>query len=57
MPGSTRRHFLALPVLTALGFYGNRQVISPNPDRLAAKGILFRHCISNSRVCSRYEPC
>jgi arylsulfatase A-like enzyme len=84
MPRSTRRDFLTIPALAALGpavlpcqtrpprpnllflasdqhssdmlgCYGNRPVISPNLDRLAAEGIRFRHCISNSPVCSPYR--
>jgi arylsulfatase A-like enzyme len=38
-----------------LGCYGNPQVISPNLDRLASEGIRFRHCISNSPVCSAFR--
>ena len=35
-----------------LGCYGIPSVQSPNLDRLAAKGILFRHFYSTSAVCS-----
>jgi len=38
-----------------LGCYGNRQVISPNFDRLAAEGVRFDHCISSSPVCTPYR--
>ncbi len=38
-----------------LGCYGNRQIITPNLDRLASEGVRFGHCISNSPVCSPYR--
>lgn len=38
-----------------LGCYGNRQVKTPNLDRLAAEGTRFGHCISNTPVCSPYR--
>jgi arylsulfatase A-like enzyme len=38
-----------------LSCYGNQQVISPNLDRLASEGIRFRHCISNTPVCSPFR--
>lgn len=36
----------------ALGCMGNRQVKTPNFDRLASHGILFTHAISNFPVCT-----
>lgn len=38
-----------------LGCYGNRDVISPNLDRLARQGVLFNHGIANSPVCTPYR--
>jgi arylsulfatase A-like enzyme len=38
-----------------LGCYGNRQVLTPNLDRLASEGVRFGHCISNTPVCSPYR--
>jgi arylsulfatase A-like enzyme len=38
-----------------LGCYGNDQVISPNIDRLAEKGLRFNHCISSSPTCTPYR--
>ena len=35
----------------SLGCYGDRQVRTPNLDRLAADGLRFDHCISNFPVC------
>lgn len=36
----------------SLGAYGNREVISPNLDRLAREGIKFDNCYCTSPVCS-----
>ena len=36
----------------SLGSYGNKEVISPNLDRLAAEGIKFDNCYCTSPVCS-----
>jgi arylsulfatase A-like enzyme len=36
----------------AVGAYGNREVVTPNIDRLAAEGVLLRDAISPSPVCS-----
>ena len=38
-----------------LGCYGNKQVISPNLDRLAAQGVRFSHCISSAPICTPYR--
>jgi arylsulfatase A-like enzyme len=38
-----------------LGCYGNRQIITPNIDRLATQGTRFKYCISNSPVCTPYR--
>lgn len=38
-----------------LGCYGNRQIITPNIDRLATEGVQFNRCISNSPVCTPYR--
>jgi arylsulfatase A-like enzyme len=35
-----------------LGCYGNRDVETPNVDRLAAQGTLFTRCYANNAVCS-----
>ncbi len=35
----------------SLGCYGDHRVQTPNLDRLAADGIRFDHCISNSPLC------
>lgn len=35
-----------------LGSYGNAQARTPNLDRLANEGVLFRHCYSNAPVCA-----
>lgn len=35
-----------------LGCYGNPYVTSPNIDRLAASGILFENCFSQSPICT-----
>jgi arylsulfatase A-like enzyme len=36
----------------AMGCAGNRQVSTPNLDRLAAEGVLFRNAIANTPVCT-----
>ena len=38
-----------------LGAYGNRDIRTPNFDRLAREGVRFNHCISNSPVCTHYR--
>ncbi len=38
-----------------LGCYGNKDVVTPNFDRLAEQGVRFNHCISNSPVCTPYR--
>lgn len=38
-----------------LGCYGNRQIITPNIDRLATESVRFNYCISNSPVCTPYR--
>jgi len=40
-----------------LGCYGNRLVQTPNLDRLAARGILFERCITQSPVCTPSRAC
>ncbi|OGV67334.1 MAG: hypothetical protein A3K19_01920 [Lentisphaerae bacterium RIFOXYB12_FULL_65_16] len=35
-----------------LGCYGNPFVATPHLDRLAAEGVLFEHCYSQSPVCT-----
>ncbi len=36
----------------SLGCYGNRFVVSPNLDRLAGEGAMFRHCFTPWPVCT-----
>ncbi len=38
-----------------LGCYGNRDLKTPNLDALAAGGVRFTHCISQSPVCTPYR--
>jgi arylsulfatase A-like enzyme len=38
-----------------LGCYGNRQINTPNIDRLAAQGVLFNYCVSSSPSCTPYR--
>jgi arylsulfatase A-like enzyme len=38
-----------------LGCYGNKDLITPQLDRLARQGVRFNHCISNSPVCTPYR--
>ena len=38
-----------------LGAYGNRDLRTPNLDRLAAEGVRFNHCVSNSPVCTPFR--
>lgn len=35
-----------------LGCYGNQDIDTPNIDRLAREGAIFRHCYSSNAVCS-----
>jgi arylsulfatase A-like enzyme len=35
-----------------LGCYGNREILTPNIDRLAREGTLFTRCFSSNAVCS-----
>ncbi|MDH4238860.1 MAG: sulfatase-like hydrolase/transferase [Phycisphaerae bacterium] len=35
-----------------LGCYGNREILTPNIDRLASEGTLFTRCFSSNAVCS-----
>lgn len=35
-----------------LGCYGNKEIRTPNIDRLADQGMLFTHCFSSNAVCS-----
>lgn len=35
-----------------LGCYGNEQAVTPNLDKLAEGGVLFKHAYSNSPVCA-----
>ncbi len=43
MPDQLRAH--------AVGCYGNREVRTPNIDRLASEGLLFEHAFANTPVC------
>lgn len=38
-----------------LGCYGNKDLMTPNFDRLAREGVRFNHCVSNSPVCTPYR--
>ena len=38
-----------------LGASGNPDIQTPNLDRLAAESVLFKHCLSNSPVCTPYR--
>lgn len=38
-----------------LGCYGNRQIVTPRLDDFARQSVLFRHCISNSPLCTPYR--
>ncbi|MFB3828295.1 MAG: sulfatase [Bryobacteraceae bacterium] len=38
-----------------LGCYGNRSIVTPNLDRLAAEGVRFNHCISSSPLCTPFR--
>ena len=35
-----------------LGCYGNKDILTPNIDRLAAEGLLFTRAMSSNPVCS-----
>jgi len=39
----------------ALGCMGNRNVVTPNLDRLAGAGVLFRRCYSNDPICGPFR--
>ena len=36
----------------SLGCYGNKEILTPNIDRLAKEGMLFEHSYSSNPVCS-----
>ncbi|MCK4745736.1 MAG: sulfatase-like hydrolase/transferase [Bacteroidales bacterium] len=36
----------------SLGCYGNKEILTPNIDRLAQEGMLFKHSYSSNPVCS-----
>ena len=38
-----------------LGCYGNGQIITPHLDQFASQGVRFRHCVSNSPVCTPHR--
>ena len=38
-----------------LGCYGNDQIITPNIDKMAARGVRFNHCVSSCPVCTPYR--
>ncbi|MHB8969558.1 MAG: sulfatase-like hydrolase/transferase [Pirellulaceae bacterium] len=38
-----------------LGCYGNRDIQTPNLDKLAREGLRFNHCVSCSPVCTPYR--
>lgn len=38
-----------------VGCYGNRDVQTPNLDKLASGGVRFNNCVSNSPVCTPYR--
>ena len=38
-----------------LGCYGNRQIITPHLDALAAEGVRFNHCVSSQPVCTPFR--
>lgn len=38
-----------------LGCYGNPQIKTPNLDRFASEGVLFRNCFSNQPVCTPFR--
>src|SRR5215471_13409021 len=40
-----------------LGCYGQKQIQTPNLDRLAADGIRFTHCYAGSTVCAPSRCC
>ena len=40
---------------SALGCYGNEQVVSPSFDRLAAEGTRFTNCLSSCPVCAPFR--
>ena len=39
----------------AMGCMGNDEIKTPNLDRLAAEGVLFRNCYSNAPVCTPFR--
>ncbi|MGQ1783615.1 MULTISPECIES: sulfatase family protein [unclassified Saccharicrinis] len=38
-----------------VGCYGNKQIITPNIDKLATEGLRFTNCFSNSPICTPYR--
>ncbi|MCX7014290.1 MAG: sulfatase-like hydrolase/transferase [Candidatus Sumerlaeota bacterium] len=40
---------------TMMGCMGDKQAITPNLDRMAGEGILFRNCVSSSPVCCPFR--
>lgn len=38
-----------------VGCYGNRQIITPNIDKLASAGLRFDNCFSNSPICTPFR--
>ena len=38
-----------------MGCAGNRQIVTPNMDALAAEGIRFTHCFATTPVCTAYR--
>lgn len=38
-----------------VGCYGNKQIITPNIDKLASEGLRFEHCFSNSPICTPFR--
>ena len=38
-----------------VGCYGNRQIITPNIDKLATEGVRFKNCFSNNPICTPFR--
>jgi arylsulfatase A-like enzyme len=38
-----------------LGCYGNSQIVTPHIDQFARQSVLFRHCVTNSPLCTPYR--